>query len=513
MASKIPVLEMRDIRKTFPGVVANDNINLQLYPGEIHALLGENGAGKTTLMKILYGLYQADSGQIIINGQTVTVRSPKDAIDKGIGMVHQHFMLIPPFTVTENIILGMEPKSGIILDLKQAVREVQSISERYGLKIDPYAKVESISLGMQQRVEILKALFREAQILILDEPTAVLTPQEVGELKLILRTLADQGKAIVFITHKLKEVCGFCDRVTVIRRGRVIGMLEKDKATIPELARMMVGRDVELTVQKSPAKPGAEVLRLEHVTALNNRRLPALRGIDLSVREGEILGVAGVEGNGQSELVEVINGLRKVTSGRILFNGKPIQNLKPRKIQSLGIYHVPEDRQKRGLILDFSIAENLVLEDYHRPPFRQGSWLNQIAIRHHAQDLVERYDIRTPNSEMPAGSLSGGNQQKVVLARELTRNPKLLVVAQPTRGLDIGAIEFVHRRLVEERDMGKAILLVSLELDEILALADRIVVMYEGQITGILSREEATEERLGLLMLGGRDDRIKEGEA
>lgn len=513
MTNKVPVLEMRDIRKTFPGVVANDGINLQLYAGEIHALLGENGAGKTTLMKILYGLYQADSGEIFINGNSVTVKSPKDAIDKGIGMVHQHFMLIPPFTVTENIILGMEPKSGMVLDLKRAVQEVQAISERYSLKIDPYAKVESISLGMQQRVEIIKALFREAQILVLDEPTAVLTPQEVDELKLILRALADQGKAIVFITHKLKEVSGFCDRVTVIRRGRVIGSIEQEKTTIPELARMMVGRDVELTVQKAPAKPGEEVLRLENVTAQNSRRLPALRGISLSVRAGEILGIAGVEGNGQSELVEVINGLRKTTGGRILFEGKPIQNLRPRKIQSLGIYHVPEDRQKRGLILDFNIEENLVLEDYHRPPFRQGSWLNQVVIRNYARDLVERYDIRTPNSEVMAGSLSGGNQQKVVLARELSRNPKLLVVAQPTRGLDIGAIEFVHKRLVEERDKGKAILLVSLELDEIMALADRIIVMYEGQITGVLSREEATEERLGLLMLGGHDNQVKEGEA
>lgn len=513
MAGVIPILEMRGIRKVFPGVVANDSIDLHLRAGEIHALLGENGAGKTTLMKILYGLYQADSGQILIDGNKVHIEGPKDAIDKGIGMVHQHFMLIPPFTVTENIILGKEPVKGVVLDGKRAAQEVQTISDRYGLKIDPLAKVESISLGMQQRVEILKALFREARILILDEPTAVLTPQEVDELKLILRSLADQGKAVVFITHKLKEVAGFCDRVTVIRRGRVIGSVEREKATIPDLARMMVGRDVELTVRKSDATPGEEVLRLERVSAQNNRRLPALREISLAVRAGEILGVAGVEGNGQSELVEVINGLRKTTSGRILLEGEPVQNLKPRKLQTMKIAHVPEDRQKRGLILDFSIEENIVLEDYYRPPFRRGTWLNAKTIRDYAKNLVNRYDIRTPNSQVPAGSLSGGNQQKVVLARELSRNPKLLVVAQPTRGLDIGAIEFVHRRLVEERDKGKAILLISLELDEIMALADRIIVMYEGQIMGTLSREEATEERLGLLMLGGRDLQVKEGDA
>lgn len=496
------VLKMAGVTKQFPGVLANDHIDLELRKGEIHALLGENGAGKTTLMKILYGLYQADSGSIEIHGETVAIKSPGEAIGLGIGMVHQHFMLIPPFTVAENIVLGTEPVKGLQLDIAQAVKRVEELSQRYGLKVNPRAKVENISVGMQQRVEILKALYRNADILVLDEPTAVLTPQEVGELIEIMRHLVAQGKSIIFITHKLKEVISIADRVTVIRRGRVIGTRDTANATTNELANMMVGHEVELVVHKKTAVPGDVVLDVQGLHALNNRRLPALRGVSLQVRAGEILGIAGVEGNGQSELVEVITGLRRAGSGHVLLNGRSITNLSPRKISERRVAHVPEDRQHRGLVLDFTIAENMILENFHRKPFARGIRMFWGKVHDFATRLIQEFDIRAPGPDVSARALSGGNQQKVILAREFSRDPDLLIIAQPTRGLDVGAIEFVHRRLVEARDAGKAILLVSLELDEIMALSDRIAVMYEGEIVGEMPAEQATEEQLGLMMAG-----------
>ncbi|MCR4425304.1 MAG: ABC transporter ATP-binding protein [Firmicutes bacterium] len=498
-----PVLAMVGITKQFPGVLANDNVSLSLERGEIHALLGENGAGKTTLMKILYGLYQADSGTIMIRGREVSIREPNDALRLGIGMVHQHFMLIPPFTVAENLVLGAEPRTrGFLLDRREADRRVREISERYGLSIDAKAKIMNISVGMQQRVEILKALLRGADILVLDEPTAVLTPQEVHELFEIMRNLKAVGKSIIFITHKLKEVMQISDRVTVIRRGRVVGTRQTAETDTRELANMMVGRDVELVVTKGPAKPGAEILRVEDVHALSSRHLPAVRGVSLSVRAGEILGIAGVDGNGQSELVEVITGMRRAVSGHVSIKGREVTNLPPRKVFESKAVHIPEDRHRHGLILDFTVAENLVLQTYYKPPFSRGLGLSWDAIKSEARRLIAEFDVRTPDEDVLAKSLSGGNQQKVIVARELSRDPELIIAAQPTRGLDVGAIEFVHRRLVEARDAGKAVLLVSLELDEILALADRIAVMYEGEIVGVMDAKDATEEQIGLMMAG-----------
>ncbi|MCL6615049.1 MAG: ABC transporter ATP-binding protein, partial [Firmicutes bacterium] len=421
--------------------------------------------------------------------------------------VHQHFMLIPPFTVAENIVLGMEPRRGPGFDLARARAEVAAISERYGLQVDPDARIDTISLGMQQRVEILKALYRQADVLILDEPTAVLTPQEVGELEEIIRRLAASGKSIVFITHKLREVMSVADRVTVLRRGERIGTLRRAETSIEDLARMMVGREVALEIKKEPARLGEEVLRLRGVSALNDRRLPALRGVTLSVRAGEILGIAGVEGNGQAELVEVIAGLRLLTAGEIFLGDRRLDGLDPRRIHELGVAYVPEDRQRRGLILDFNLAENLILTEHRRPPFTRGFALDLAAINRHAERLIGEYDIRAAGVGSKAGALSGGNQQKMVVARALASRPRLLLVAQPTRGLDVGATEFVHRRILAERDRGAAVLLVSLELDELLALSDRIAVIYEGEIVGLFARDEVTEEELGLLMAGGRATR------
>lgn len=499
----VPVLAMKGITKQFPGVLANDNVDFTLMHGEIHALLGENGAGKSTLMKILYGLYRADSGVIEVGGKPVDIREPNDALALGVGMVHQHFMLIPEFTVAENLVLGAEPrKGGIFIDMKTAIGKVREVSENYGLAIDPTARIMDISVGMQQRVEILKALLRGADILVLDEPTAVLTPQEVSELFTIMRNLRKRGKSIIFISHKLKEVAEISDNVTVIRRGRVVGSVKTSETNVDELATLMVGRDVELVVEKGPSRPGADVLVIQDVHALDSRRLPAVRGASLKVRAGEILGIAGVDGNGQSELVEVITGMRKATSGNVLLKGTDVTNWEPRRISGLGVVHVPADRHRYGLVLDFTIAENMVLQTYFKPPFSRRSKLNWDAIRQESRKLIDEYDVRTPSEEVRASSLSGGNQQKVIIARELSRDPELIVAAQPTRGLDVGAIEFVHRRLVDARDRGKAVLLVSLELDEILALSDRIAVMYEGEIVGVLDRKEATEERLGLMMAG-----------
>ncbi len=502
MSTPVPFVEMRGIVKRFPGVVANDNIDLDIHRGEIHALLGENGAGKSTLMNILYGLYKPDAGEIRIDGQVVHFSGPNMAIRHGIGMVHQHFMLVEPFTVAENIILGNEPRQGMKLDRRQAIAKVEELSKKYNLHVDPHARIADISVGMQQRVEILKALYRGAELLILDEPTAVLTPQEADELIVTMRQLVAAGKSIIFISHKLKEVLRSCDKVTVIRRGKKITTLPTAGASMNELAALMVGRDVQLTVSKTPATPGDPVLKVENLQALNNRGLPALRDVSFTVRAGEIVGIAGVEGNGQTELVECISGLRSATSGRIEVNGQQVANLPPRQVQEAGVAHIPQDRQKHGLVLDFTVAENIIMRKYFQPPFCQGLFIHQRVTDEYADKLVAKYDVRTPSVQTLARSLSGGNQQKVIVAREIEQNPDLLIAAQPTRGLDVGAIEFIHNQLLQQRDAGKAILLVSLELDEIMALADRILVMYEGQIVGELSDAEATEEKIGLLMVG-----------
>lgn len=497
------VLEMKGISKNFAGVWANRNINLEVRRGEVHALLGENGAGKTTLMKILYGLYKPDSGEIFLNGQKTTITSPNQAIRYGIGMVHQHFMLIPPFSVLENIILGCEPQKTLgRLNHGAALAKISQLSDELGLKVDPNAKVEDISVGLQQRVEILKALYRNAEILILDEPTAVLTPQEADELGQILRMLVKQGKSVIFITHKLKEVKKFADRITVIRRGQVVATVDCAAATVESLAEMMVGRKVALAVEKTPAQPQETILEAKDLCALDNRKLPVLKNICFSVKAGEILAFAGVDGNGQSELIEILTGLRTATQGSLRLEGEEILNKTPRQIINAGVSHIPEDRQKRGLILDFTLWENLILEVYRTEAFSRYGVLNQKNCHAHAADLISQYDIRTPHVNLKAGDLSGGNQQKLVVAREINRNPKLMVVAQPTRGLDVGAIEFVHQQLISQRDQGKAIVLFSLELDEIMALADRIAVLYEGEIVGCLPREAASEETLGLMMTG-----------
>lgn len=493
---------MRNITKRFPGVVANKAVDLEIRKGEIHALLGENGAGKTTLMNVLYGLYEPDEGEITLRGQPVRIPDPNTAIKLGIGMVHQHFMLVQPFTVAENIVLGMEPRRRGGFDLPKAVADVQALSEKYGMKVDPSAKVEDISVGMQQRVEILKALHRGAEILILDEPTAVLTPQEITDLIGTMRTLVEQGKTIILITHKLKEVLRIADRVTVIRRGEKIETFETKGADEDTLATAMVGRKVTLKVEKNPAQTGAPVLQVEGLAAANNRKLPALKGINFSVRAGEIVGVAGVDGNGQTELVEVLTGLRRASSGKITLGGQEISHAPVTKRIQAGMGHIPEDRQKRGLVLDFSLAENSILGNHRKAPFVKKGFLQFKAIREHAEKLIEQFDIRPPLPDVAARSLSGGNQQKVIAAREIDREPHLLIATQPTRGLDVGAIEFIHKRIVGERDRGKGVLLVSLELDEILALSDRILVIYEGQFVAELDVKEATEEKLGLLMAG-----------
>ncbi len=498
------VVEMRNITKAFPGVVANDNVNFSLEKGEIHVLLGENGAGKTTLMNQLYGLYQPTSGEIYINGKLVDVKDPNVAIGFGVGMVHQHFMLVEPFTVAENIILGTEPKDGLKLDMATAVADVQKISEQYGLSVDPNAKIQDISVGMQQRVEILKALYRGAEILILDEPTAVLTPQEIEELGVILRELASQGKSIILITHKLKEVMAMSDRVTVIRRGKVIDTLDTETTDTDGLAELMVGRKVKLVVDKDEKEAGDVVLSVENLQALDNRNIPALKGVSFDVKHGEIFAIAGVDGNGQSELIEVITGLRKATNGKILLKGNDITSAPTRNIIDAGVSHIPEDRHKRGLVLTHTLAENSVLGDHLKEPYSRKGILDYELIHKHCLELIEEFDVRTPNEKVEARSLSGGNQQKLIVARELVRNPELLIASQPTRGVDVGAIEFIHKRLVEQRDQGKAVLLVSLELDEVMALADRIAVIYDGQIVGIVKGESATEKELGIMMAGGK---------
>ena len=495
---------MRGITKQFPGVLANDHVNFDLRKGEVHALLGENGAGKSTLMNILYGLYRADEGEIRMNGKPVTFGSAKDAIDRGIGMVHQHFMLIPVMTVAENIVLEIEPrKAGVLLDYDAAVERVRDISTRFGLAVNPTAKVENISVGQQQRVEILKALYRGAEILILDEPTAVLTPQEAGELFSIIKSLQADGTSIIFISHKLNEVLEIADRITVLRRGKQIDTVPRQGATEEGLARMMVGREVLLRVEKRPSEPGDKLLELHNVSVNDDRGLPAVRDVSFDVHAGEIVGLAGVEGNGQSELIETITGLRAADSGEVVVGGRTITHPTARKMLDAGVGHIPEDRQRRGLVLEFTIAENIALHDYNRPPTSKWGWLFPRRLLQRAASLIREFDVRGGGPRTVGGALSGGNQQKVVAAREIARDPSVLVAAQPTRGLDVGAIEYLHRRLVEERDEGRAILLVSLELDEILSLSDRILVMYEGRIVGEHARD-TTEEEIGLEMLGGR---------
>jgi ABC-type uncharacterized transport system ATPase subunit len=504
MADDVPVLELRGVTKRFPGVVANDHVDLDLRRGEVHALLGENGAGKSTLMNIVYGLYTPDEGQVLIDGKPVVISSPHDAIERGIGMVHQHFMLIPVMTVTENIVLAAEPRrAGVLLDYDGAAKRVSDLSERFGLAVDPRARIEKISVAQQQRVEILKALYRDAQILILDEPTAVLTPQEARELFLIVNELKAQGKSIIFISHKLNEVLEIADRITVLRRGKKIETSPREGATEESLARSMVGREVLLEVEKGPAAPADALLEVEDLHVRDDRGLEAVRGVSFTARAGEIVGIAGVDGNGQTELIDALAGLRRTESGRVRLAGEDVTGASASKRLEGGLGHIPEDRQRRGLVLEFSLAENIALHDYDRPPFSRFGWLSPGRVVENARRLLGEFDVRGGGPQTRAASLSGGNQQKVVLAREIARNPSVLIAAQPTRGLDVGAIEFVHRRLVGERDGGRAVLLVSLELDEILSLSDRILVMYEGRIVGEFPPDTSAEE-LGIAMTGGR---------
>lgn len=499
------MVEMRQIVKKFGDFTANDNINLVVHKGEVHAILGENGAGKSTLMNVLYGLYHPTSGQILVGGREVTIDGPKKAIELGIGMVHQHFMLIPPFSVTENIVLGMEPVHGMTLDMKKAREEVVAISEKYGMAVDPDAKIEDISVGMQQRVEILKVLYRGADVLILDEPTASLTPQEIRELIEIIGNLTKDGKAVILITHKLKEIKAAADFCTIIRSGKYIDTVDVNEVTEKELASMMVGRNVEFAVDKKEQQPGKVVLEIKNLHGRDYRQIEILKGLNLQVREGEILGIAGIDGNGQTELVEILTGLRKAESGEITMNGEDIFNKTPRYIFDRGISSIPADRQKHGLVLDFSVADNLILQNFAEEENASPSgFLKRGNILSKATELIEKFDIRPRGSEnKPAGQLSGGNQQKVIIAREVTNDKDLLIAVNPTRGLDVGAIEYVHRYLVDQRNKNKAVLLVSFELDEIMSLSDRINVIFDGRITGEVAGKDADENTLGLMMAGG----------
>jgi general nucleoside transport system ATP-binding protein len=500
----MPVLELREITKVFPGVRANDRVSLTLERGEIVALLGENGAGKSTLMNVAYGLLAADGGEMLVDDAVVRIRTPRDAIAHGIGMVHQHFMLVETLSVTENIILGHEPVRFGVIDHKKARARVQELSAQYGLKVDPDALVRDLSVGMQQRVEILKALYQGARILILDEPTAVLTPQEVRELFAVIRSLVDAGLSVVLITHKLDEVMGAADRVVVMRDGRVVGETTPKETDQIGLARMMVGRDVVLRIEKADAHPKDTVLRVTDLKARGQHSLEVLKGVSFEVRAGEIVGIAGVDGNGQTELIETIVGLRRASGGTITLRDRDITRASTRRTIEAGVSHVPEDRHRRGLVLEFDLAENLILGDHRRAPFAKMGFTNPRAISVTARKRIEDYDIRTPSEHVLAGALSGGNQQKVVLARELGREPSLLIAAQPTRGLDVGAIEFVHRRLIAERDNGTAILLVSMELEEVMSLSDRILVMYGGHVVVEFAAHEADADQIGYYMTGGK---------
>ena len=502
------VIEMREITKVFGEFVANDKINLQLRKGEIHALLGENGAGKSTLMNMLAGLLEPTSGEIFVNGKSEKLDSPSRAAALGIGMVHQHFMLVEAFTVAENIILGSEITNKGVLDLKKANADILELSERYGLAVDPTAKVEDISVGAQQRVEILKTLYRGAEILIFDEPTAVLTPAEILELMDIMKTLVKEGKSIILITHKLDEIRAVADRVTVIRRGKSIETVSIEGVSNKDLAEMMVGRSVSFVTEKEEAKPKDVVLQISDLIVNENRGVPAVKELSLDVHAGEIVGVAGIDGNGQSELIQAITGLRKVKSGSIKIKGREVVGLSPRKITEMQVSPVPEDRHRDGLVLEMMLSENIALQTYYKEPLSNKGVLNYNQINSYARKLMEEFDVRAASELVPAGALSGGNQQKAIIAREVDRNPDLLIVSQPTRGLDVGAIEYIHKRLISERDKGKAVLVVSFELDEILNLSDRIAVIHDGKIQGIVKPSETNKQELGILMAGGK---IKEG--
>jgi simple sugar transport system ATP-binding protein len=495
-------LQTKGITKQFPGVLANDQVDFDLRRGEIHALLGENGAGKTTLMNVIYGLYEPDAGEVFLDSRRADIRNPKDAIAQGIGMVHQHFMLVPVFTVAENIMLGAETVRRLALDRRGVSAQVRELSHQYGLDVDPDAYVKDLPVGVQQRVEIVKALYRKADILILDEPTAVLTPQEADDLFRIMRELASRGVSIIFITHKLKEVLAVADRITVMRDARVVGTVRPQETDEPQLAAMMVGREVILKVEKGPAHPGEEVLRVENLHVFDDRGVEVVRGVSFSVRAGEVLGIAGVQGNGQTQLVEALTGLRHPHSGEVVMMEHDVTGKPPRPIIEVGVAHIPEDRQRYGLVLPYPVTDNLVLCTYYLSPFARGGVLNHEAIDENGRRLVREFDVRTPSPYVPVMKLSGGNQQKVIVARELSRSIKLLIANQPTRGLDVGSIEYIHEEIVRMRDAGCGVLLVSAELDEIMALADRIAVMYRGQIMATLPAGQSTKEQLGLLMAG-----------
>lgn len=497
------VVEMLNIRKEFPGIVANDNITLQLKEGEIHALLGENGAGKSTLMGMLFGMYKPDRGSIKVRGKEVKISNPNVANDLGIGMVHQHFKLVDNFTVTENIILGCEPRKGLTVDIKKAAKKIEDLSKQYGLNVDPYAKVEDISVGMQQRVEILKMLYRNANVLIFDEPTAVLTPSEIDELISIMKNMTKEGKSIILITHKLREIKEAANRCTVIRRGKYIGTVDVKDATEADMAKMMVGREVSFKVEKVEAKPKDVVVKIENLSVNNNKKVLGLKNFSLDIRAGEIVGIAGVEGNGQTELVEALTGMRNVESGNIIFKGKNIVKESIRKRIDDGMAHIPEDRHKRGLILDYTMEDNMVLKAYKNKPFSKNGLINRAKISEYAQKIIETFDVRSgEGGKSIARSLSGGNQQKGVIGREIESDPDFLIAVQPTRGLDVGSIEYIHKRLVEQRDLGKAVLLVSLELDEVLNVSDRIAVVNNGELIGIVNANETNENEVGLMMAG-----------
>jgi simple sugar transport system ATP-binding protein len=498
----IPVLETRGITKRFPGVLANDHIDFKLAKGQIHCMLGENGAGKTTLMNIIYGLYQPDSGEILVNGQPVTIHSSSDAIRLGIGMVHQHFMLIPELTVTENIILGHEVSVGPFLNRSKAAGQISELSERFGLPVDPAARVGDLPVGTRQRVEIIKALYRKADILILDEPTAVLTPQEVEDLFKVMRTLVGQGVSIVFITHKLKEVLAVADEITVLRDGHVAGVVQPEEASEASLASMMVGREVILQVDKEPSEPGEPVLTVRDLRVMDDRDHVAVDGVSLEVHTGEILGVAGVQGNGQTELVAALTGLRPVLSGQVFIAGQETTLATPRQVTELGVAHIPEDRERDGLVKSYPIVDNLLLNVYYHLPYARRMVIDDTQAANYARDVIQKFDVRTPSIYAQASTLSGGNKQKMIVAREFSRPIRLLIAAQPTRGLDVGSIEFIHRQLVSIRDLGVAVLLVSAELDEIMSLSDRIAVLFRGRIIDTLPAADASREQLGLLMAG-----------
>ena len=501
MADQV-VLQAKGITKRFPGVLANDSVDLTLHKGEILALLGENGAGKSTLMNMLYGLYHSDEGEIWIKGEKIELKNPRDAIDRGVGMVHQHFQLVPVMTVAENVMLGSEVVKNGRLDMRAARKRVSELSQQYGLQVDPTAMVEDLPVGTQQRVEIIKALYRQADILILDEPTAVLTPQESTELFRIMRELTERGVSIIFITHKLKEVLAVADNIAVLRGGRMVGTADPKTATQATLAELMVGRKVILQVEKDEPQPKETVLSVKNLAVLDDRGHTAVKGVDLEVRAGEIVGIAGVQGNGQRELVEALTGLRPIENGTVTIDGQDSTHFSPRQVTELGVAHIPEDREKHGLVMQYDIADNMVLNNYYQDPYASGPIMHQEAIDAHGLELVEEFDVRTPGIHTAARTLSGGNKQKVIVAREFSRPTKLLIAAQPTRGIDVGSIEFIHNQIVAQRDRGVAVLVVSAELDEVLGLADRVAVMFDGRIVKTLPIEEASRERVGLLMAG-----------